>query len=101
MRLTQNQVSCVIENMHKFFGRDSHVWLFGSRCDDQKKGGDIDLYVQTKLDDEDIIPAKMKFLAAMYKQFGEQKIDLVIHQTEKIQELPIYEHAQRTGIKLL
>lgn len=100
MRLSKEQVLYIVTNIHAFFGKDAEVWLFGSRCDDQKKGGDIDLYVQTSQDDSEIISSKMKFLAAMYKKFGEQKIDVIIHQIQKGHELPIYEHARMTGIKL-
>jgi len=45
MRLTEFQTSRIQEGALNFFGSHSHVWLFGSRVDDDKRGGDIDLKV--------------------------------------------------------
>jgi predicted nucleotidyltransferase len=54
---------------------NAQVYLFGSRVDDTKKGGDIDILIlsEEKINLEKIIQLKVKF----YKQFGEQKIDIV------------------------
>ena len=51
------------------------VFLFGSRTDDSKKGGDIDVVILTdeKLSLSDLSKMRISF----YKAFGEQKIDLV------------------------
>jgi hypothetical protein len=39
----------VIRNsFRQCFGGEDHLWLFGSRVNDYKRGGDIDLYVETK-----------------------------------------------------
>lgn len=37
MRISKEQVLYIVTNIHAFFGKDAEVWLFGSRCDDQKK----------------------------------------------------------------
>lgn len=100
MRITHKQKKFIIENSQKHFGVNVAVWLFGSRADDTKKGGDIDLYVETDLPDAEIILAKIKFISSFYKVFGEQRIDLVLHQIQKDLALPIYEHAKNTGVKL-
>ena len=51
------------------------VFLFGSRTDDNKKGGDIDIVILTeeKLELSDLSKMRVNF----YKKFGEQKIDLI------------------------
>ncbi len=43
MRLTDFQIKTICESAEKNFGKDTHIWLFGSRVDDEAKGGDIDL----------------------------------------------------------
>ena len=45
MRLIASQVSCIRDGVAKHFAATSHVWLFGSRIDDQLRGGDIDLAI--------------------------------------------------------
>jgi predicted nucleotidyltransferase len=47
MRLTPQQVSTIIDTTQAVAGADSGVWLFGSRLDDSRRGGDIDLMVES------------------------------------------------------
>ncbi|MBL0048369.1 MAG: nucleotidyltransferase domain-containing protein [Bacteroidetes bacterium] len=57
------------------FSSRSEVWLFGSRVDDTKKGGDIDLLI---LSEEKIAsPEISKFYWKFQQLFGEQKLDIV------------------------
>jgi len=53
----------------------AEVFLFGSRTDNQKKGGDIDILIldHQKLNISEIVKIERSF----WKRFGEQKIDLV------------------------
>ena len=53
---------------------ESKVFLFGSRTDDNKRGGDIDLLILSN--DKISIDQKLKFICKFYIQFGEQKIDV-------------------------
>ncbi len=48
MRLSRREINIIKERIHKVFG-DATVYLFGSRVDDAKRGGDIDLYIIPKL----------------------------------------------------
>ncbi len=45
MRLTPHQVDIFKQLAAEHFGPQTKLYLFGSRTDDQKAGGDIDLYV--------------------------------------------------------
>jgi predicted nucleotidyltransferase len=47
MRLTPSQTQLIADSVHRHFGAQSKIWLFGSRTDDCKRGGDVDLYVET------------------------------------------------------
>ena len=47
MRISPLQSDLICQQVHQHLGEDAAIWLFGSRVDDQKKGGDVDLYVET------------------------------------------------------
>jgi len=47
MRLTQNEVTLLKEKLASL-SKEAKLYLFGSRVDDSKKGGDIDLLVVSK-----------------------------------------------------
>ena len=102
MRLTASQVSCIRDGVAKHFGATSHVWLFGSRVDDQLRGGDIDLYIEPETQDPaSLVDAKLHFLSEMHRQMGEQKIDVVLRRIAFQEELPIYRVAKENGEQLL
>jgi len=46
MRLTLEQIDIITANVHHYFGHGAKVWLFGSRLKDNRRGGDVDLYVE-------------------------------------------------------
>ena len=46
MRLGGEQAQFIHRQIREKFGASATVWLFGSRLDDSRKGGDVDLYVE-------------------------------------------------------
>jgi len=55
--------------------QNAKIYLFGSRCDTDAKGGDIDLLLHSvKIQKSDLAFIKME----IYKRIGERKIDIVI-----------------------
>ncbi len=50
MRLNETERAAIIHNARKHFGADASVRLFGSRVDQSKKGGDIDLLIHADHD---------------------------------------------------
>ncbi len=102
MRITDFQASKIRSASSKYFGLDSHVWLFGSRMDDRKRGGDIDLYVEPGLQDPvKLVDAKLNFLVEMHRVLGNQRIDVILHRRQSRVVLPIYQVAKETGERLL
>ena len=101
MRLTAFEQQTIKELSQQYFGKDAHIWLFGSRVDDHERGGDIDLYLETpEQDRKKLMKAKGDFLWELQENIGFQKIDFVLHQ-QGAKTLPIYEVARQEGILLI
>ncbi len=80
MRLSEEYRTTIKEVLRKHFGEGSKFYLFGSRVDDTKRGGDIDLYIETDFEDFDRAwKAKGKSWVEMQDRLGEQKIDILMH----------------------
>lgn len=77
MRLSQVQIDAIAQVFQQVF-LHGEVVLFGSRVDDQKKGGDIDLYIQPAEVMPDLFARKVRFLSILKRKIGDQKIDLVL-----------------------
>lgn len=101
MRISEEDKQAIVSEFKKSFGSDDRLWLFGSRVDDAKKGGDIDLYVQTHLPGEVASRQEGKFRDGMYDQIGEQRIDVVLHLVDTDFHIPIYDIAKQEGIRLV
>jgi len=99
VRLNQFDLQAIIETFESIFEPGDHLWLFGSRVDVTRKGGDIDLFIESTLSSEDLYKKKIDFLVALIKKIGDQKIDIVTYHFGA-PTLPIDEEARKTGIRL-
>ena len=101
MRLTSSQISCIKQVAAEVMGDQARLLLFGSRADDTRRGGDIDLYVaEPVLLPDAQLQAKLKFLVKLKRQIGERRIDLVFAPAPGQPAWPIHAIAQQTGIPL-
>jgi predicted nucleotidyltransferase len=76
MRLTQKEIEAIKQVFLEVF-EDGKIYLFGSRLDDSKRGGDIDLFIETSHQDK-ILNKKIHFLTLLKQKIGDQKIDVII-----------------------
>lgn len=95
MRLTEFEINAIKQSAQEIFGAKVEVFLFGSRVDDAKKGGDIDLYIKAGAGND--LTHKVKFLVALEQKIGEQKIDVVLAVDKN---RPIEQQAINTGVLL-
>ncbi len=77
MRLSQTEHEVINSTAKKHFGPEVQVFLFGSRVDAVKKGGDIDLFIRHNNEALLSIETKVQFLAELKSVIGNQKIDVV------------------------
>ncbi len=102
IRLNQQHLEAIKRLFCSFFSENDHLWIFGSRVDPTKRGGDIDLYIETtEMNTKEAIKKESQFILALEKTLGEQKIDVVLNMKIHQCHLPIYEVAKTTGILLV
>lgn len=74
MRLKKEEVTLLKEKLASLSSK-AKLYLFGSRIDDTKKGGDIDLLIiSDELTKKDLRLLRVDF----FKHFGEQKLDIIL-----------------------
>lgn len=74
MRL-KPEIKQFIKETSNYLFPNAEVYLFGSRTDDNARGGDIDLLI---LSDQKIDHSLLrKFKVKFYQRFGWQKVDLI------------------------
>ena len=96
MRLSLHEIESIVKCKNQIFGKKARIYLFGSRIDESKKGGDIDLYLNP-LDGNEIGTKKIEFLTLIQKMIGEQKIDIVFAKdANRIIEI----EAKKRGVEL-
>ena len=96
MRLTPLQRQVFIQTARECFEPLAQVHLFGSRAVNSRKGGDIDLLIETQLQDPArIARAHTQFLSRVYLALGEQKIDVLIDYPGRQSQSPIYDVAKQ------
>lgn len=102
MRLTAAQIAALKRAAAQVFGPQARLLLFGSRVDDARRGGDIDLYVRDAAQQsaDDRLDAKLRFLAKAKRELGERRIDVVFAPLSPEQRSSIDGMAEETGVLL-
>ena len=99
LRLTKHQRATIKALVIEVFGSGALVWLFGSRVDDCRRGGDIDLLIEThQMDAMAIERAEIKFQTQLQKAIGDQKIDVLVAYPSRKHYQPIFRVAKQTGV---
>lgn len=77
MRITEETRAIITATVRKYIPQAEKIILFGSRTDDTKRGGDIDLLVQTPDVAVAAFEQKLRAVSAMQLQLAGQRIDLI------------------------
>lgn len=95
MRLTPDQTQAIRQGIRRHMGKHARIWLFGSRVNDNRRGGDVDLYVEpeTAPDLTTRLRCKGELADAL-----DLNVDLIVQQPDR--DLPIYRIAKRSGVPL-
>ena len=95
MRLTAYEIKSIKESFLQVF-HNGKIYLFGSRIDNNLKGGDIDLYI-VKQNIKNRLEKKLEFLVSLKQKIGFQKIDVII---SKDKSRTIEQEALKYGVEL-
>jgi predicted nucleotidyltransferase len=96
MRISNKLKEIIKKAIKDSFG-DVDIYLFGSRVDDTKKGGDIDIAIDLDVDRITFRKLKVKFLTNLLKLDYDIKIDIVkLKNTNSLLEKELLE----TAVKL-
>ncbi len=99
MRLSKEYKNAITSSFEEVF-ENGKISLFGSRVDDNKLGGDIDLFIELpqKLSSELKFKKRLQFASKIKMKIGEQKIDVVFGEDEN---RIIEKEAREWGIELM
>jgi len=99
MRLSAAEVDTIRRAAGRHFGEDCVVRLFGSRVDDRRRGGDIDLHIVAARDDLVTLDAEIAFALDVRERLGDQKVDVIVRRPHEPPR-PIDAVALETGVRL-
>jgi len=97
MRLGKEQAATIRQLVKNRLGEESQVWLFGSRVDDSKRGGDLDLYVESKQPCD--LSIKLSLMSEIQRSIGLRKVDLLV-KNEGDPEREVFVTAKSEGVCL-
>lgn len=97
MRLSPRIQDILKNAVLKSFG-DVQIYLFGSRTDDSKKGGDIDLAIAVDLPEDTFRQKKIAFLTSLARLNFDLKVD-VVHYTSK--NALLFSEIQANNIRIM
>lgn len=99
MRLSQTCQQRIKALTQEIFGPEAHVKVFGSRVNDQAKGGDLDLLVITPLPVGRPAVMASKLAVKVSRLLEGRKVDVLID-SPSLERKPIHETANQQGVSL-
>ena len=79
----------------------TRVLLFGSRVDDLRRGGDVDLLVETPTHQppDEVVRLRSLFTAQLYRRMGERRIDVLVCARDQTDGRAVVAAARRDGVE--
>jgi len=99
MRLSEFEIESIKNVAYRYFGIGVQVFLFGSRTSDQRKGGDIDLFISNPDGSHLDSRTKIAFITDLIMLIGDQRIDVVLDNPER-RDASLLKTIRESGIQL-
>jgi len=100
MRLSKKEQNIIKKLAEEKFGAGTHVYIFGSRTDDNQRGGDIDIFISNKSKHKLTLRAKISFLTRLKTMIGDQKIDVVLDTDLTRSKKTFYQTIKKDAVEL-
>jgi len=99
MRITTEQCGLIRGVVAELAGDDALITLFGSRADDNKRGGDVDLLVELPSVVENPAWLAARLSAKISRAMAGRKTDIVLA-APNLKHLPIHDQARNSGVRI-
>ena len=102
MRLSPSERRAIELTAREAFPSGTRVVLFGSRVDDARRGGDIDLLIEpaTVLPADELVARRSRFVSRLYALLDEQRIDVLVACETLDDPRPVVKAARLHGMEL-
>ena len=104
MRLNDRERLAIVDAARSVLPPRTRLSLFGSRVDDSRRGGDLDLLVEPEaaLEPMSQVRLRTRLAARLYRSLGERRIDIVIAESVTAGEPPlVVREARRQAVELV
>ena len=99
MRLSPEQITNIRLLTRQLAGTSARVWLFGSRVDDDARGGDVDLTLEMDSPVAEPVQSSSTLAARVSRTMFGRKVDVLI-KTPNLVHLPNHDVALAQGVQL-
>ncbi len=100
MRLDPEDKVAIKAAALRTFGSGVAVYLYGSRTDDSKRGGDIDLMIETAEIERADLEHENGFRCDLERMIGERRVDVLVRHRSSPRSA-IEDVAFATGVRIL
>ena len=99
MRISEPQIQSIKHVVADLLGNQVEIRLFGSRLDDEARGGDIDIYIHSDVPIDRPAFTSALIQARLIRQIGERKVDIILD-APNLKRDTIHQIAEQTGVAL-
>jgi predicted nucleotidyltransferase len=99
MRLSDAHRQAVLRVVAEHCGPAARVRLFGSRLDDSRRGGDVDLLVELPTEPDDLPALQRQLYVKLLRALDGRPVDVFVLGPHSLHR-PLHEQALREGVLL-
>ena len=103
MRISRTEKAAIVSAAEAVLPAGSRVLLFGSRTDDLRRGGDIDLLVEAPapVSAQQSVSLSTQLAARLYRLMGERHIDILVATADEPDDRLVVAEARRDGLEVV